>query len=65
MAATPLSVFTVRKRSLGQGKIFTSTCHSVHRGGVHAGEVCVRGGGGMHALRASMPRGVCVPRGHA
>ena len=26
------SVFTARKRSLGQGNIFISVCHSVHRG---------------------------------
>ena len=25
--------FTARKRSLGQGNIFTPVCHSVHRGG--------------------------------
>ena len=34
------SCFTARKRSLGQGNIFTLVCHSVHRGGsasVHAG----------------------------
>ena len=28
-------IFTARKRSLGQGNIFTPVCHSVHRGGVH------------------------------
>ena len=36
------SIFTSRKRSLGQGNIFTPVCHSVHRGG-HAWP------GGMHA----------------
>ena len=25
-------IFTARKRSLGQGNIFTPVCHSVHRG---------------------------------
>ena len=25
-------IFTARKRSLGQGNVFTSVCHSVHRG---------------------------------
>ena len=25
------TIFTVHKRSLGQGNIFTSVCHSVHR----------------------------------
>ena len=34
-------IITARKRSLGQGNIFTPVCHSVHRGGVH-------GLGGMH-----------------
>ena len=28
-----LHIFTARKRSLGQGNIFTRVCHSVHRGG--------------------------------
>ena len=28
-------VITARKRSLGQGNMFTPVCHSVHRGGVH------------------------------
>ena len=28
----PNQVFTARKRSLGQGNIFTPVCHSVHRG---------------------------------
>ena len=27
------AIFTVRKRSLGQGNVFTSICHSVHEGG--------------------------------
>ena len=30
-------LFTVRKRSLGQGNIFAPVCHSVHRGGAWAG----------------------------
>ena len=29
---TILPVFTARKRSLGQGNVFTPVCHSVHRG---------------------------------
>ena len=29
-----LRFVTARKRSLGQGNIFTPVCHSVHRGGV-------------------------------
>ena len=28
-----LQIFTARKRSLGQGNVFTPVCHSVHRGG--------------------------------
>ena len=44
--------FIARKRSLGQGNIFTSACHSVHKGGLHAGEgVCMQG-------RGSASRGV-------
>ena len=30
-------IFTSRKRSLGQGNVFTSMCHSVHRGGGRPG----------------------------
>ena len=41
-------IFTARKRSLGQGNVFTSVCHSVH-GGV----VCLS----MH--HRSHDRGVC------
>ena len=37
------SIFTARKRSLGQGNIFTPVCHSVHGGGA-----CVVAPGGMH-----------------
>ena len=29
-----ICIFTARKRSLGQGNIFTPVCHSVHGGGV-------------------------------
>ena len=45
-----LSFFTARKRSLGQGNIFTPVCHSVHRGGV-------RGCSGGHAW---LLRGACM-----
>ena len=31
--ATVLRIITVRKRSLGQGNIFTPVCHSVHKRG--------------------------------
>ena len=37
-------IFTARKRSLGQGNIFTPVCHSVHRGGWH---VWLLGGQGV------------------
>ena len=36
----PFWIFTARKRSLGQGNVFTRVCHSVYRGE----GVCVRGG---------------------
>ena len=42
-------IFTARKRSLGQGNIFTPVCHSVHRGGgMHGclGGACVVARGG-------------------
>ena len=32
-----IEIFTVRKRSLGQGNIFAPVCHSVHRGSTWAG----------------------------
>ena len=40
-------LITARKRSLGQGNIFTPVCHSVHRGGVRgcSGGVCGCSGG--------------------
>ena len=39
-------LFTALKRSLGQGNIFTSVCHSVYKGGLHPGEgVCIQGVG--------------------
>ena len=54
-------IFTARKRSLGQGNIFTPVCHSVHRGGGGI-QACIAGGipaclaVGWSALRG---RGVC------
>ena len=52
-------LFTARKRSLGQGNIFTPVCHSVHRGG-HAkllgGGHAWLLGGGMHGFI----RGACI-----
>ena len=53
------SLVTARKRSLGQGNIFTPVCHSVHRGGMRGCSVgwCMvaPGGcgffpGGMHGF---------------
>ena len=37
-------IITARKRSLGQGNIFTPVCHSVHRGGKMPGPRGVPGG---------------------
>ena len=61
-------VITARKRSLGQGNIFTPVCHSVHRGWVvsqHALQVV-----SQHALQQGglllggcLVRGVGVPGG--
>ena len=48
---TVTDIITARKRSLGQGNIFTPVCHSVHRGGMHG---C--SGGGMRGCS----EGVCV-----
>ena len=58
-------IFTTRKRSLGQGNIFTPVCHSVHKGGhvwlVPGG---VHGCSGGHAWllggHAWLLRGVCM-----
>ena len=49
-------IFTARKRSLGQGNIFTPVCHSVHGlwGGVVARGACVVAGG-----CAWLPGGMC------
>ena len=38
-------VITARKRSLGQGNIFTPVCHSVHRGACIVGGAWLPGGG--------------------
>ena len=44
--------FIARKRSLGQGNVFTTVCHSVHRQGSASRGVCIQGGGGsLHAGR--------------
>ena len=54
----PLSFFTARKRSLGQGNIFISVCQ----------EFCPRGGGGgwvrgVHGPGGCMVPGVCMVPG--
>ena len=59
-------VITARKRSLGQGNIFTPVCHSVHGGGGRG--ACVAGGrvwlgGACVARGACMAGGVCVAGG--
>ena len=48
-------VFTARKRNSGEGNVFTPVCHSVHRGELHPGGVCIWGGGS-----ASRGVGVCI-----
>ena len=73
-------LFTARKRSLGQGNIFTPVCHSVHRGGVHGcsgggGQACMvlfggRGHawfylGGMHGFIRGVGACVVLFGGHA
>ena len=48
-------IFTARKRSLGQGNIFTPVCHSVHRGGLPQ---CMMG---YHPPRTRYPPGPGTP----
>ena len=45
-----LTIITARKRSLGQGNIFTPVCHSVH--------------GGEYLTRYPLPGTRCPPPGH-
>ena len=58
-------LFTARKRSLGQGNIFTPVCHSVHGGGMlsqHALQMVSQHAlqeGGVPGLGGSGPGGVC------
>ena len=81
LAESLTGVFTARKRSLGQGNIFTPVCHSVHRGAcvVAPGGACmVAPGGHAWLLRGGVhgcsqggmhgcSGGACMvaPRGHA
>ena len=52
----PLPIFTARKRSLGQGNIFTPVCHSVHGGAcvVAPGGACMVARGGMRGCWGGM-----------
>ena len=72
MGMQPYGVFTARKRSLGQGNIFTPVCHSVHRGGdawlLQRGHAWLLLGGHVWLLGGRawlLPGGACVvaPRG--
>ena len=36
-------IFTARKRSLGQGNVFTPVCYSVHKGGGVSVPACITG----------------------
>ena len=49
-------IITARKRSLGQGNIFTSVGHSVGGGGSGGFQACITG----HMTRGVLPRGVCI-----
>ena len=60
-----LVVITARKRSLGQGNIFTPVCHSVHRGVVcvvAGGWACVRCWGDVCGWGACVVAGGVVRR---
>ena len=53
---------TTRKRSLGQGNIFTSLCHSVHKGGGVPGQVPPSPGQVHHPPRYTPPGAVHAGR---
>ena len=58
-----IDIITVRKRSLGQGNIIRSVCHSVHMGGLHPGGSTYRGvciGGLGQTLPQSEKRAVGI-----
>ena len=61
------NIFTVRKRSLGQGNVFTPVCHSVHgrggasKDGLHPREGVCCLGGGLHWRGGLHPRGSASP----
>ena len=53
-------IITVRKRSLGQGNVFTPVYHSVHQGGRWVGfPTCITG----HMTRGSASQGGSASRG--
>ena len=58
--------FTARKRSVGQGNIFTSVCHSVHgwwgEGGYGNFPVCITGHM-TKGVSASRGEGICIGEG--
>ena len=54
----PNWVFTARKRSLGQGSVFTPVCHFVHRGGGWSAPLYA----GIHNPQADIPLGRHPPR---
>ena len=62
-------IFTARKRSLGQGNIFTPVCHSVHggRAWLLGGVRGCMGGGGLYVVAAGwhawLLGGACVVAG--
>ena len=56
-------VFTARKRSLGQGNIFTPVCHSVHRG--RGGCLSAWWDNTTHPLWPCTPQDHAPPRDHA
>ena len=57
-----VAVFTTRKRSLGQGNVFTPVCHSVHGREVLVGlPACITGR--MTSMGGSAYRGVCIGGG--
>ena len=56
-------IFTARKRSYGQGKVFTLVCHSVHRGSLSQHASQVTWSGGFMCPWGSLSRGVYVQWG--
>ena len=55
LVSITVSIITAPKRSLGQGNVFTSVCHSVHRGSASRG--------GLHP--GGSPSGGSASRGFA